>query len=291
MNELVYINGKFVPREEARVSVDDHGFLYGYGLFETMRAYNGCIFRLDEHLARLLKSAGKVGLDLSGLDLVQACRETLSANGLESARIRLTVTHGDSLELPWHEPSGPPAVVVTAREYRPLSLDAYRRGYRVIISSFRQFRRSSLRGIKPTSYLLNVLARREAVSQGFDEALLLNEDGRLTEGSTSNVFFVAGSGLVTPPLESGILPGITRDLVIELAGGLEVPVAEENITPEELSRFRQAFLTASTLEIMPLASITAADATTPLFQSDGLGNIIPRLMNAYREKVTEETAF
>ena len=291
MSELVYINGKFVPREEARVSVDDHGFLYGYGLFETMRAYHGRIFRQDEHLARLLRSTARVGLDLSGLDLAQACRETLSANGLESARIRLTISHGDSPDMPWHEPAGPPTVVITARAYQPLPPDAYRRGYRVVISSCRQFSRSSLRGVKPISYLLNILARREAASRGFDEALLLNEDGCFTEGSTSNVFFVAGSDLVTPPLDSGILPGITRDLVIELAGALDIPITEENVTPAGLSRFRQAFLTASTLEIMPLASVTPTDAAAPLFQSDGLGNIIPRLMNAYKEKVSEETSF
>jgi branched-subunit amino acid aminotransferase/4-amino-4-deoxychorismate lyase len=291
VSEMVYLNGKLVPRDEARISVDDHGFLYGYGLFETMRAYNGRIFLLENHLTRLLKSATKIGPDLSGLDLAQACRETLSANGLQSARLRLTVTHGDSAEMPWLMTSGPPTVVITAREYRPLSPDAYRQGYRVVISSCRQFRHSPLSGIKPTSYLVNILARREAISRGFDEALLLNEDGCITEGSTSNVFFVGSSGLVTPPLESGILPGITRDLLIELAVGLGIAVAEENVTPADFPRFRQAFLTASTLEIMPLSSIVAEDMNTTVFHSNGPGEIIPRLMTAYRERVAEETGF
>ena len=289
MSEMIYLNGKLVPGDEARISVNDHGFLYGYGLFETMRAYNGWIFLLENHVARLLKSAGKIGLDLSGLDLALACRETLSANGLKSARIRLTVTHGDSSEMPWLETVGPPTVVITARDYRPLSSEAYRRGYRVRISSYRQFRRSLLSGIKPTSYLVNILARREATSHGFEEALLLNEDGCVTECSTSNVFFIDSSGLVTPPLESGILPGITRDLVIELAGALGIVVAEENIIPDDFPRFRQAFLTASTLEIMPLSSIVAEDMNTIIFQSDGPGEITPQLINAYQDRVTQET--
>ena len=289
MADMVYLNGSIVPRSEARISVFDHGFLYGYGLFETMRAYNGWIFRLEKHLERLEKSAVSIGLNLTGTDLAQACRDTLEANESKSARIRLTISHGESDIFPWQESAGRPTVVITAREYRPLSSEVYRRGFKIGISSCRRSRHSSLSGIKSTNYLVSVLARREAVEKGFDEGLLLNEDGYITEGSTSNIFFMDASGLVTPPLESGILPGITRDVVIEIAGILGIRVTEENITPADLSRFQQAFVTASTMEIMPVASIISQDNKTTVFQSDGPGEINPRLMSAYKEKVTEET--
>ncbi len=289
MAEMIYLNGAIVPRAEARISVYDHGFLYGYGLFETMRAYNGKIFRLEKHLDRLRKSTATIGLGLAGIDLAQACRDTLKANELQSARIRLTVSHGDAETFPWLEPAGQPTVVITTREYRPFSPEVYEQGYKIGISSYQRSRQSSLSGIKSTNYLVSVLARREVTEKGLDEALLLNEDGYITEGSTSNIFFVDSSGLVTPPLESGILPGITRDLIIELAKKLKINVNEANITPSELSRFQQAFLTASTMEIMPVSSISAEDGKSTVFQSDNIGEAIPRLMNAYKERVAGET--
>ena len=288
MVEMVYLNGRIVPGSEARISVYDHSFLYGYGLFETMRAYSGVIFRLGEHLTRLYKSAETIGLDLKGIDLSRACRETVEANGLKSARIRLTVSHGESEAFPWQESTGQPVVVITAREYQPISPDVFQRGYKVGISSCRRSRYSSLNNIKSTNYLVSILARKEAVARGFDEALLLNEDGCITEGSTSNIFFVTGSGLVTPPLDSGILPGITRDTVIEIARELGIDMAQEDVKPADINRFNQAFLTASTMEIMPVASIVAQDGDS-VFQSSGTGNIIPLLVKAYREKVAEET--
>lgn len=287
MVEKIYLNGRIVPGSEARISVYDHSFLYGYGLFETMRAYNGTIFKQEEHLARLHKSAETIGLDLKDIDLSQACRDTIEANGLVSARIRLTVSHGDSQDLPWQKPAGQPTVVVTAREYRPISSEVYQQGYSVSISSCRRSRYSSLSNIKSTNYLVSILARKEAVAQGFDETLLLNEDGCITEGSTSNIFFVRESGLVTPPLDSGILPGITRDTVIEIAQELGIDVAQEDVKPADMNCFSQAFLTASTMEIMPVSSIVTQDGDT-VFLRKGTGDIITRLAKAYSEKVVEE---
>ena len=289
MAEMIYLNGAIVPREEARISVYDHGFLYGYGLFETMRAYDGVIFRLAQHLERLLKSGQSIGLDLAGIDLAQGCRDVIDANGLESARIRLTVSHGESEEFPWQEPTGKPTVVITARQYHPISPQIYRRGYKIGVSSCRRSRYSSLSGIKSTNYLISILARQEALEKGLDEGLLLNEDGFIAEGSTSNIFFIGGAGLVSPPLDSGILPGITRNVVMEITAGLGINVTEGNIALSDLSRFQQAFLTASTMEIMPVASIVTQDGDTTIFQSDYMGEIIPRLMNAYKEKVAVET--
>jgi len=136
---------------------------------------------------------------------------------------------------------------------------------------------------------VNVLARHEATLNGLDEALLLNEDGYLTEGSTSNIFFVKSSGLVTPPLDSGILPGITRNLVIEIAGKLGIKVTEENISLTDLSQFQEAFLTASTMEIMPLIMIKGQDREENIIGSGEPGATMKRLMAAYKERVKQET--
>jgi branched-chain amino acid aminotransferase len=289
MAEIVYINGSLVPRSEARISVSDHGFLYGYGLFETMRAYNGTVFLLERHLDRLLKSAKSIGINLSGIDLSQACKDTVEANGLQSARIRLTVSNGDSDALPWKETDSRPTLVITARNYQPFPPEVYEKGFRVGVSSYQRSRHSSLSGIKATNYLVNVLARHEATLNGLDEALLLNEDGYLTEGSTSNIFFVKSSGLVTPPLDSGILPGITRNLVIEIAGKLGIKVTEENISLTDLSQFQEAFLTASTMEIMPLIMIKGQDREENIIGSGEPGATMKRLMAAYKERVKQET--
>ena len=282
MAETVYVNGALVPRAEARISAFDHGFLYGYGLFETMRAYNGVIFLLERHLARMEKAAETIGINLAGIDLAQACRETLLANGLKSARIRLTVSHGDADDFPWQPADGQPAVVITAREYQPYPPEVYDRGFKAGVSSWQRSRHSSLSGVKTTNYLVSVMARREATTLGWDEALLLNEDGNITEGSTSNVFFIDASGLVTPPLESGILPGITRNLVMEIAGRLGIGIAEKNVSLADLPRFEEAFLTSSTMEVMPLAMVTDRNGRDIHFPA---GENTQRLRAAYGEYV------
>jgi branched-chain amino acid aminotransferase len=281
MAEIIYLNGSLVPRSEARISVFDHGFLYGYGLFETMRAYDGEIFLLERHLDRLRKSAKSIGIKLAGIDLAWACRDTLQANKLQSARVRLTVSHGDADAFPWQGTGDRPTVVITAREYHPYSPQVYRRGFKAVISSFIRSRHSSISGVKSTNYLISVLARREAVSQGLDEAILLNEDGYITEGSTSNVFFIKASNLVTPPLASGILPGITRALVMEIAGRLGISVMEANVVPADLRHFRESFLTSSTMEIMPLVSVKERDGKDITIGSGKPGEVTRRLILNY----------
>jgi branched-chain amino acid aminotransferase group I len=292
MEELVYLNGSLLPRSKARISAFDHGFLYGYGLFETMRAYNGKIFLLGRHLERLLESAGLIGLDsaLADADLEQACFDVLKANNLKDTRLRLTVTRGDAGAFPGMRQDAAASVLITATAYTPLPAGAYEKGYRALISSFRRDSGSLLSSLKSTSYLLSVLAKREAENTGMDEALLLNERGSIAEGSISNVFFVAHGELLTPPVESGILTGITRETVLELATGLKIRATEADIRAEDLPRFDEAFLTNSVLEIMPLVAVRDKAGKTVSFGSGKPGETTQRLMSAYREMVAEETA-
>jgi branched-chain amino acid aminotransferase group I len=292
MAELVYLNGSLVPRSKARLSVYDHGFLYGYGLYETMRAYHGKIFLLERHIKRLLDTAEIIGLapKLAGTDLGKACVDTLAANNLEDARIRLTVSNGESEVVPWAGVSGAPTVVVTTRPYAPFSKEKYSHGFEVGVASVRRCRQSVVASMKSVNYLASVMARMEAAAHGLDEALLLNDAGFIAEGGGCNVFFVKNSGLITPSLESGILPGITRRVVIELAGALDISVNEGDVGLADLGRFGEAFLTNAMIELMPLVAVRGEAGQTVTIGSGRPGEITKRLMAAYKERVERETS-
>lgn len=292
MEEIVYLNGSLVPRHEARVSVFDHGFLYGYGLFETMRAYHGRIFLLERHLERLASGAAAIGIGerLAGLDLAQACRETLAANGLAEARVRLTVTSGVSDAFPWAESPKTPTVVITARAFEPIPPARYERGYQAAIASACRCARSPIAGVKSVDYLVNVLARREAAAHGLDEALLLDDRGCVAEGGNSNAFFVRDGGLVTPSLACGILAGITREVVMELAAKLDIKISEQDIRLTDLAGFEEAFLTSSIIEVMPLVAVREADCRLVTFGNGKPGIVTRQLIAAYREMVERETS-
>lgn len=291
MEEMVSLNGELIPASQARVSVFDHGFLYGYGLFETMRAYHGQIFLLERHLERLMNSAEVIGLGpgLAGIDLGQACRDTLKANDLGDARLRLTVSNGEADAFPWAGVGAKPTVVVTARGYTPFSAEKYSRGFRVGVSSLRRCQQSLVSRIKSTNCLVAVLARQAAAAHGLDEALLLNDDGFIAEGGGCNVFFVKPSRLVTPSLGSGILPGITREVVLELAAALGIGVSEGTVGMSTIRHCDEAFLTNSMLEIMPLVAVSDDAGQAVTIGSGKPGEATRRLMAAYRERVERET--
>jgi branched-chain amino acid aminotransferase group I len=291
MDEKIYLNGSLVPRSKARISVFDHGFLYGYGLFETMRAYNGKIFLLERHIKRLSGSAEIIGLGqkLAGIDLAKACRDTLEANNFRDARVRLTVTNGESDVLPWTDAGGKPTVVVTAQPYTPFSAEKYGEGFRVGIASVRRYRQSVVASMKSVNYLASVMARREAAAHGLDEALLLNDDGYIAEGGGSNVFFVKSASLVTPSLDSGVLPGVTREMVMELADGLGTGVTEGTVGLGIIKRCDEAFMTNAMIEVMPLVTIRDENGRMIPISMGKPGKVTRRLMAAYRERVERET--
>jgi branched-chain amino acid aminotransferase group I len=284
MEQIVNLNAKLLPRSQAKISPFDHGFLYGYGLFETMRAYSGHIFRLSAHLERLTRSAAQLGIPLSASELKKACYDTLKANKLSDARIRLTVSIGEGEATPDPPKRPRPTVLIIATNYTPPSTEAYQRGYRAIVASIQQNSQSPLSRLKTANYLNIILARREAKEKGAHEALLLNERNYLCEGSTNNIFLVAEGNLVTPNEESGCLPGITRQVVIELAKELSIRVTEREIKLEELLNADEAFLTSSLIELMPLIEV---DGKT--IGSGKRGRVSERLMRAYKELVLRET--
>lgn len=284
MAELIYLNGKLVPRSRARVSPFDHGFLFGFGLFETMRAYGSRIFRLEQHLERLEKSAHELGLSGPGFDLAAACYDTLKANNLTNARLRLTLTAGPGEALPDTSTCKGPTVVIIAMPVKSLPPEKCQQGYHAVLSSLRRNSQSPLSRMKSTSYAESVLARQEAYLKGADEVVMLNEKEMVAEGSTSNLFLVKSNALVTPSIDSGILPGITRSVVLEIARAAGLESEERPVSLAELTQSDEAFFTNSIREIMPLTMFEG----TPV-GSGGPGTVTSRLAEAYGALVRKET--
>ena len=286
MENKVCLNGKFIAPGDALIPALDYGFLYGYGLFETMRAYNGIVFRIDRHMDRLLEGAVVLEMN-SALDLKEIkklCRELLEVNNLKEARIRVAVTAGLGSIPPDLSPCASPTLFITAYNYIPPAEQVYKSGYKAVISAFSRSSKSRLSGLKTICYLENMLARREALKQKADEALMINESGMVSEGSISNIFIVSGGKVTTPALSEGALPGITREAVIELCGSMGVECIEGQLSPEILTKADEAFLTGSVLEIMPLVDVSGRPVGT-----GKPGLLTEKLIKAYTELVQCET--
>lgn len=278
MSEIIYLNGSLIPRSQARISVLDYGFLYGFGLFETMRAYEGQVFRLDSHLSRLARSAEILGLPIGMTDLKDAVMATIQANQLGDARIRITVSIGEGSMVPDPSTCKQPTVLILAGDYHPYPEQIYQKGFRAVVSSIRRNSGSPLSRLKSANYLENMLVKQEARAAGVDEALCLNEKGLLAEASMSNIFLVDDGVLRTPGEESGILPGVTRGVVLELASRLGISTLEHDVRLVELSQAQEAFLTNSLIEIMPLTEIEGRPVG-----SGRPGPVTQRLMADYRK--------
>jgi branched-chain amino acid aminotransferase len=239
----VWLDGALLEEGEARVLVSDHGFQIGDGVFETLRVYSGVPFALDDHLARLQESAAALRIPVPAVDLAQATRDVLAANGLADARMRITLTSGPGPPGLARGP-GPPTLLVVALPVVP-----WPPASTAIVSRLRRDERSPLAGVKTTSLAESVVAFAEARAAGADEALLLNTAGEVCEATTANVFAVRAGTAVTPPLDSGCLGGITRAHVLELGA------VEQALAPRDLQQADEAFLTSSTREIQPLVAI------------------------------------
>jgi branched-chain amino acid aminotransferase len=256
----IYLNNQFVKEEEAVVSVFDHGFLYGDGVYETFRSYGNRIFMRDHHLARLRRSANAIGLSIPDLQWPDLLLESMDRNHVGNAQhdayIRVTISRGtgDIGLDPALCPS--PTVVIMAKPLHPPSPELYRNGVALIIAETRRNLPSALSPqIKSTNFLNNILAKREAIAAGAFDSILLNWEQHLTECTVSNLFFVTEGCLRTPSVECGLLDGITRSIVIQLAKEQHIPTEEGRFTPEQLRQSSECFLTNTSMEIMPVAAV------------------------------------
>ena len=254
----VYLNDRFVDQKEAVVSVFDHGFLYGDGVYETLRSYGGRFFMLQAHLARLQRSARLIGLELPiPLDeWPPLLRETLARNELRDAHLRITVSRGEG-ELGL-DPAlcRQPTLVIIARPLVRYPDRLYEEGVGLAIATVRRNLITALSPrIKSLNFLNNILAKQEAAKAGAFDALMLNAEGQLTESTTSNFFFVREGRIYTPSIDCGILDGITREVVLTLAKEAGIQTEEGRYPAETLARAEEAFLTNTSMEIMPVCSI------------------------------------
>ncbi len=254
----IYINGKLIDKERAYISVFDHGLLYGDGVFEGIRTYDGLIFRLKEHIDRLYKSADAIELKipLTKPEMIEAVIATLKANKLQDAYIRLVVTRGvGDLGLDPRKCSEPTIFIIT-HKIALYPKEFYRKGLEIITAATRRNYPQALDPrIKSLNYLNNILAKIEAIKSGTEEAIMLTYDGYVAECTGDNIFMVKDRGLITPPVNVGALEGITRDAVIKLAKKMEIPFYEKLFRMEDLYGADEVFLTGTAAEIIPVVRI------------------------------------
>lgn len=245
VKEVVFLNGKFLPQSEAKLSLMTPGFLYGWGLFESMRSYNNRIVYLKQHLERIKNSCKPLEMlfPYSLIRLKQYIEQTVKINGFKDAYLRLTL---------WKKSETQVDTLIVVRKYHPFAAKKYRQGFRCLISAFRQNESSFFARLKTTNYLLYQISYLKAKHQGFDEALILNNRGYIAEGSRSNIFFVKHNEVFTPSLGCGCLDGITRRVMFDLAKKYNIKVAEGNFTLSDLHEADETFFTNSLMGVMPL---------------------------------------
>lgn len=282
MQGVCWLDGAVVPVEKARISVLDHGLLYGDGVFEGVRIYHGRPFLLDAHLDRLIRSARAIGLDLpwSRAVLVEAVLATVAAWGQPQGYLRILVTRGEGALGIDPRSCTRPRLLVIAGELTLVPARVREAGARVIIAATRRLAPDGLDPrIKSLNYLNHILARLEANAAGADEALLLNAQGRVAEGSADNLFVVQDGVLLTPPVIDGALAGITRALILELAREAGIEARETSLAPYDLYTADECFLTGTGAELIPVREVDGRPLEAcpgPLFQ---------QLQTAYQARV------
>ena len=275
----VFLNGEIVAEEAARVASGDRGLLLGDGLFESLRAYRGKVFRLAAHLARLRASADFLRLSVPCADerIAGSISELIRLNACAEAYVRITLTRGASARGLRLDGQGPATLLIHVRPIAPYPAEQYRHGAKLILSTVRQNSANPLARHKTLSYLLYLLARQEATDAGANGALLLNELGQVAEESAANIFLAREGKLITPPAHCGLLPGIARAVVMELARAQGIALEERPAPAAELFDAEELFLTNSLMEVMPVRQVDrrALPHKAP-------GPVTARLMQAYR---------
>ncbi len=282
----IYMNDRLVDQSEATVSVFDHGLLYGDGVFEGIRLYEGCVFKLEEHLERLEYSAKAIMLDLpwSRREIADAVCQTCRANQLKSGYIRLVVTRGvGSLGLSIHNCENPQLIII-ADKIQLYPEEYYEKGLDIITVPTRRINPSALPPtVKSLNYLNNILAKIEAQSLGYHEAIMMNDQGYVAECTGDNIFVMHKGELITPSASAGALKGITRDTALSIAEELGVPSREANLTRYDVWVAEELFLTGTAAEIIPIVKVDGRQI------GDGKpGPLTARFLKCFRQRACSE---
>ena len=277
----IYIDGEFYDKENAKISVFDHGLLYGDGVFEGIRFYNGRVFRLDEHIDRLFDSARAIALNI-GMDksaVIEATLETIRQNNLQDGYIRLVVTRGVG-DLGLNPMLCPKAsLFIIASKITLYSADKYENGLDVVTCATRRIPHGALSPmVKSLNYLNNVMAKIEAQNAGAGEGLMLNEQGFVSECTGDNIFIIKNGVITTPPISAGALAGVTRSVVFDLASEFGIPIHEPMMTRYDIFTADECFLTGTAAEVIP-----AVKLDTRLIGDGKPGPITRRLITRFRE--------
>ncbi len=281
---MLYLNNKLVPKNKALISVFDHGFLYGDGIYETLRAYKGIVFTIDEHIDRLFRSASMIGLTIpKGHDEIkEAVYETIRANKHNDAYIRITISRG----------AGPigldpdlclqPTFVITSNEFKEYPKQYYQKGVKIaLVITRRNFKGALDPKIKSLNFLNNILAKIEAKERAAYEAIMLNYKDYIAEGTITNIFFVKDHILCTPAIDVGILDGITRRIILNIARELKIKTKEGKFKREDLYQAQEVFISNTTMELMPVTEVDNVRIGTRA------GEVTKMLHKTYKKKVAD----
>lgn len=279
---LCWINEKIIPAHEAKISVFDHGLLYGDGIFEGLRFYKSKVFKLDAHLLRLQQSAESISLKLPKTleQIQQAIHQLIEKYPTDSGYLRLVVTRGEgSLGIdPAKCPT--PQLFIIADELAVVNTSNIEQGIKLLVASTRRMPAECLDPkIKSLNYLNNILARIEANAAGMDEALMLNTQGFVTEGTVDNIFMIKDNELFTPHTSDGLLQGITRDVILQLARDLKIPAHQYSLTTDDFLQADECFLTGTGAELIPVRQINQYQFVKPERP------LFPEIAEAFRQTI------
>ena len=279
-----YVNGQYVRKEEASISIYDHGFLYGDGVYEAIRSYDCVVFMLREHLDRLYESAKSIKLNIpfEKEELSKVIVEVLKRNQLKNGYVRVVLSRGEG-KMGVDPRNCPKATVVVMAEQREPLFGAKVKGISAVISSLRRTPSWSLDPrIKTLNYLNNIMAKVEAIESGVEEAIMLNEQGYVAETSTENIFVVKNGAIATPHPSLGVLKGITRDVVIRIAKEFGYVLEERSITVHELYNADEVFVTGTAAEIVPILKISGR-----IVGHGDVGPIFQKILSRFRQLVSD----
>ena len=265
--ETVFLNGQFLDINEAKISILDRGFNYGDGLFETMRSYNGRVFKLDLHLNRLLKSAQEIFIDVpyDKEQLKKTIYEVIKKNSFKEAIIKLTVTRGVSEPGLSIQYSSRPTLLVYAIQFKPLPKEYFNNGVDISLHPFSAIKLSGLTDqIKSCNYLSHIIIKKLAEDQNTFEGIMLNEKDHVCEGTSSNIFIIKNGVLITPPISEYVLEGVTRNVIHEIVNNHNIFSKENNFTAKDIESADEVFLTNTGIEVLPVGKVDNITIKKPI---------------------------